>query len=82
MPSLNFGGNKNKHFNLEPDPLFPNVDPRIRILIHYYGKVDPDPLFPNVDPRIRIRVHVKMRWIRNADKYRYRYRYTYINVLL
>ena len=72
MPFLNFGGNKNKHFNLfdmnffmknmknrysdpDPDPLFSNVDPRIRI--HYYGKVD---------PRIRIRIHVKMRWIRNA----------------
>ena len=47
----------------DPDPLFPNVDPRIRI--HYYGKADPDPLFPNVDPRIWI--HVKMRLIRNAD---------------
>ena len=47
---------------VDPDPLFPNVDPRIRI--HYYGKVDP--LFPYVDPRIRIWIHVKMRWIRNA----------------
>ena len=69
MPFLNFGGNKYKYCNLsdmnffmknrysDPDPIFPNADPRIRI--HYYGKVDPDPLFPIVDPRIRI--HVKMR---------------------
>ena len=49
MPFLNFGGNKNKHCNLsnmnffmknmknrysDPGPLFPNVDPRIRIQIH------------------------------------------------
>ena len=25
----------------DQDPLLPNVDPRIRIRIHYYGKVDP-----------------------------------------
>ena len=34
----------------DPDPLFPNVDPRIRI--HYYGKVDP-----------RIRIHFSQMWI-------------------
>ena len=65
MPSLNFGGNKNKHFNWDPDPLFPNVDPRIRILIHYSGKVgpgsgstfpkcgsqDPDPRQNEMDPK-------------------------------
>ena len=51
MPFLNFGGNKYKYCNLSdmnffmknrysnPDPIFPNADPRIRI--HYYGKVDP-----------------------------------------
>ena len=65
MPFLNFGGNKNKHFNLsgmnffiknmknrysDPDPLFPNVDPRIRI--HYYRKVD-----------TRIRIHYFQMWI-------------------
>ena len=69
MPFLNFGGNKNfnlsdmnffmknmkkRYLEPDPDPLFPNVDPRIRI--HYYGKVGP-----------RIRIHVKLRWIRNAD---------------
>ena len=65
MPFLNFGCNKAKYYSLSDmnfflknmknrysdlDPLFPNVDPRIRI--HYYGKVDPspDPIFPNVDP--------------------------------
>ena len=67
MPFLNFGGNKNKRFNLsdmnffiknmknrysDPDPLFPNVDPTIRI--HYYGKVD---------PRIRIQIHFSQMWI-------------------
>ena len=31
---------------LEPDSLFPNVDPDRPLR----GKVDPDPLFPNVDP--------------------------------
>ena len=42
MPFLNFGGNKNKYCNLsdmDPNPLFPNVDPKIRI--HYLGKVYP-----------------------------------------
>ena len=59
MPFLNFGGNKNKHFNLSDmnffmknmknrysDPLFPNVDP--------------DPLFPNVNTRIRIHYYGKV----------------------
>ena len=72
MPFLNFGGNKNKHFNLsnmnffmknmknrysdpDPDPLFPNVDPTIRI--HYYGEVD---------PRIWIRIHFSQMWIRGS----------------
>ena len=72
MPFLNFGGNKNKHFNLsdmnffmknmknrysDPDPLLRKGGSEDQ---------DPDQLFPNVDPRIRIRIHVKVRWIRNA----------------
>ena len=63
MPFLNFGGNKNKHFNLsdmnfsmknmknrysDPDPLWN------RIRIHYYGKVD---------SRIQIRIHFSQMWI-------------------
>ena len=76
MPFLNFGGNKNKYFNLSdmnffmknmqnrysvPDPLFPNMDPRIWIRIQYFGKVDPDPLpkcesqDPYPDPRQNVR---------------------------
>ena len=38
----------------DPDPLFPNVDQRIRIRIHYHGKVD---------PRILIRIHFYQMWI-------------------
>ena len=79
MPFLNFGGNKNKHYNLSGMNFFmknmknrySDSDPLWNRIL-YYRKVDPDPLFPNVDPRIRIRIririHVKMSWIRNADK--------------
>ena len=71
MPFLNFGGNKNKHFNLSDMNIFmknmknrySDPDP----LLRKGGSEDPDPLFPNVDPRIWIRIDVKMRWIRNVD---------------
>ena len=39
---------------LDPDPLFPTVDPRIRFWINYSHMW------------IRIRIYVKLRWIRNA----------------
>ena len=41
---------KNRYSDPDPDPLLPNVDPRIRI--HYYGKVDQ-----------RIRIHYSQMWI-------------------
>merc|ERR1712049_41971 len=45
-PLLQKGGSE------DPDLLFPNVDPRIRIRIHYYRKVDP-----------RIRIYFSQMWI-------------------
>ena len=70
MPFLNFGGNKNKHFDLSDmnffmKNMYSDPDP----LLRKGGSEDPDPLFPNVEPRIRILIHVKMRWIRNAAVY-------------
>ena len=74
MPFLNFGGKKNKHFNLSDMNFFvKNMKNRYSdpdSLLRKGGSEDPDQPFPNVDPRIRIRIHVKMRWFRNAgEKY-------------
>ena len=46
MPFLNFGGNKNKHFNLSDMNFF------MKNMKNKYS--DPD---PNVAERIRIRIH-------------------------
>ena len=53
MPFLNFGGNKNKQFNLSDMNFF------MKNMKNRYS--DPDTLFPNVDPRIRI--HFYQMWI-------------------
>ena len=60
MPFLNFGGNKNKQFNLSDMNFF------MKNMKNRYS--DPDPLwnririhlFPNVDPRIRIHYYGKV----------------------
>ena len=62
----------------DPDPLFNETDPRIRIrysmkrirgsgsVIQRDGSEDPDPLFNETDPRIRI--IIKMKRIRNTER--------------
>ena len=60
MPFLNFGGNKNEHFDLSDMNFFmknmknrySDPDP----LLRKGGSEDPDPLFPNVNPRIPVKM--------------------------
>ena len=54
MPFLNFGGNKNKHFNLSDMNFF------MKNMKNRYSDPDPDPLWN------RIRIHFFQMWIRGS----------------
>ena len=74
MPFLNFGGYKNKHFNLADMNFFmknmkkrcsePDPDPLWnQIRIHFFQMWIRIHYYRKVDPRIWIRIHFSQLWI-------------------